>query len=129
MPVLAQSTVAPIVRTIDLNLGESAIVELRDGSSAQIKLLELTEHTNSLRGAIRTAVVKVEVNGRVVELSSGNYNLPKWVGGVQIDCPITGGYLTSSHRDRWALKKEARLRFWPADSPLIDPTTFTYPVK
>lgn len=125
----AQPTRRPIVRSLELNLGESITIELSDGSSAKVKLLDLVEHTDSLRSAIRSAMVKVEVNGSVVELSSGNYNLPKTVGDVQIDCPITKGYLSSSHRDRWALKKDARLRLWPADSPLIEPGTFTYPVK
>ncbi len=35
----------------------------------------------------------------------------------------------SSDRDRWKLEKDARLRLWPADSPLIEPGTFVYPVR
>ena len=125
----AQHAREPIVRAVDLNIGETANVKLSDGSIAQVKLLELDEETDPLRGAIRTAAVTVEVNGKTVQLISANYNLPQTVGGVQIDCPITKGYRANSRRDMWALEKDARLRLWPAESPLIDPQTFTYPVK
>ena len=73
--------------------------------------------------------MKVEVNGQVVELISAIYHLPATVGGVQVDCPITRGYLTNSDHDHWGLTKAARLRFWPAGSPWIEPGTFVYPVR
>lgn len=127
--VSAQPTREPIVRVVDMNLGESAKVTLSNGDTVRVKLVDLVEETDSLRAAIRSALVTVEVNGKTVQLSSGNYNLPLEVGDVQIDCPITRGYRSNSRRDVWALEKDVRLRLWPTNSPLIDPTTFTYPVK
>ena len=35
-------------------------------------------------------------------------------GGVQVDCPITGGYRSNSGEDLWGLVKDARIRLWPA---------------
>ncbi|MCP5109292.1 MAG: peptidoglycan DD-metalloendopeptidase family protein, partial [bacterium] len=124
-----QPTREPIVRSVDLNVDESAEVTLADGSTARVKLLDLVEKTDSLRGAIRSATVTVQVNGTTVQLSSGNYHLPRAVAGVQIDCPITKGYRANSRRDMWALEKDARLRLWPAESPLIAPGTFVYPLE
>ena len=74
-------------------------------------------------------VVKVEVNGQEIELISATYHLPQTVAGVQVDCPITHGYLTNTTRDHWGLTKAARMRVWPAGSPWIEPGTFVYPVR
>jgi hypothetical protein len=128
------ATVAPLVRAVDLNVGDSAVVKLADGKSVQVKLLDLQEVRDPIRKAVRLATVKVEVDGRVLALESANYRLPQKVGTVQIDCPITRGYNVSHHipnkRDGiWGLVKDARLRLWPAASPLIQPGTFAYPVK
>ena len=65
--------------------------------------------------------MKVEVNGKPVTLTSGNYHLPVPAGGVQVDCPVTGGYRSNSSEDPWGLVKDARIRLWPAGSPWIEP--------
>ena len=83
----------PILRTADLDVGESQEVELADGSKARLKLLDLEEIRDKLRNAVREARVQVEVNGQSVTLASATYQLPVTVAGVQIDCPITKGYL------------------------------------
>ena len=74
-------------------------------------------------------IVKVEVNGQAIELISATYHLPQTIAGVQVDCPITRGYLTNTDQDHWGLTKAARLRVWPAGSPWIEPGTFVYPVR
>jgi hypothetical protein len=76
-----------------------------------------------------------------VSLVSANYHLPVTVGGVQIDGAVTKGYRHRSSKGPWAqqakggeenpwgLDKDARLRLWPAGSPLMNPGTFAYSVK
>ena len=122
-------TRAARLRVLDLDLGESQQVDLADGTKAHVKLLAIDEVRDTIRDAVRRAVVKVEVNGQVIELISATYHLPQTVGGVQVDCPITRGYLTNTHLDHWGLTKAARLRVWPAGSPWIEPGTFVYPVR
>jgi murein DD-endopeptidase MepM/ murein hydrolase activator NlpD len=78
---------------------------------------------------VRVARVKVEVNGQPITLTSGNYNLPVMIAGVQVDCPITRGYNSNSGEDSWALVKDARLRLWAAGWPLVKADTFVYPLK
>ncbi len=120
----------PLVTVTDLNVGESQTVRLQDGSEGTIKLLDLKETRDEIRSAVRRAVVKVEVNGQAVWLVSSTYHLPITAGGVQIDCPVTKGYLQKSRTENpWGLIKDARLRLWPAGSPWIRPETFIYPVK
>ena len=120
---------SPRVRVVDLTVGESRTVELCDGNQAAIKLLGLTESRDKLRDAVRRAKVTVEVNGETVTLVSATYNLPKTVAGVRIDCSITKGYNSNGSPESWALDKHARLRLWPAGSPLLRPGTFMYPAK
>jgi len=119
----------PLVRAVDLELGESTGIVLADGSRVKAKLLDLQEQRDAMSDAVRLARVKVEINGETVWLTSANYNLPAVVGGVQVDCPVTKGYNSNSGEDSWGLVKDARLRFWPAGSPWMEPGSFVYPLK
>ena len=121
----------PLFRVTDLNVGESQLLNLSDGSQANVKLLRIEETRDALRSALRLARVKVEVNGVIETIESGNYRLPMTVGGVQIDCPATQG-LYPRHdlfEDSWGLDKDARLRLWPKGSPWLEPGSFGYPIK
>ncbi|NLF07901.1 MAG: hypothetical protein GX594_07975, partial [Pirellulaceae bacterium] len=110
--------VEPIMLSVDLDVGESADVILRDGSKATIKLLDLHETRDDLRGAVRSAIATVEVNGQRATLPAANYALPTVAGGLQIDCAATKG-LVRPDWNPWALDKDARLRIWPAGAPWI----------
>jgi Peptidase family M23/PKD domain len=124
----AAPTLTPLVRVADLNVGQSQTIELCDGSQATVKLLDLKETRDPIRNAVRQAVVTVEVNGKNVRLVSSTYHLPKTIAGVQVDCPVTKGYVqNSSTKNPWGLTKDARLRLWPAGSPWMRPGTFVYP--
>ena len=128
--VPAAANIAPLVRTVDLDVGQTSQVKLHNGTKATVTLLELTERRDSVRNAVRKAEVKVKINGQMVHLVSSTYHLPTDAGGVQIDCPVTKGYVqNSSKSNAWGLVKDARLRLWPAGSPWIRPGTFVYPVK
>jgi len=118
-----------LLRSVDLNVGEVRDIELSDGSTARVKLAALEETRDDVRNAVRRAVVTVEVSGAQVELVSGNYRLPVAVGGVQIDCPVTRGYVGNSRRNAWALESDARLRLWPAGTAWVKPGTFVYPLR
>src|SRR5262245_12952062 len=120
---------APLLRAVDLAVGESATVELANRKKVTVKLVDLQEAKDDIRAAVREAKVNVEVDGQAITLSSGNYRLPQSVAGVRIDCPITKGYLANANGDAWGLVRDARLRLWPADSPLLRPGTFMYPAK
>jgi len=129
-PAADQVPLTPLVRVADLDLGEAQTIALANGDSVAVKLIDLNEVRDNIRNAVRRATVNVEVAGKVVSLVSSTYHLPVTVGDVQIDCPVTQGYTKNSSKDNaWGLTKAARIRLWPADSPLIKPGTFVYPVK
>ncbi len=121
---------APIRTVVDLSVGESREVELAGGRKAVVKLLELEEEKDEIRGAVRAGRVRVSVDGAELRLVASGYTLPVSAGPVQIDCAITKGYTEKSNADRWGLgDKDARLRVWPAGSPWLEPGTFVYPVR
>jgi murein DD-endopeptidase MepM/ murein hydrolase activator NlpD len=123
--------VKPLHTTVDMKVGEEVEAKLVDGSAARIKLLEVKEMRDSVRSALREARVKIEINGKLETLVSGNYRLPVATGGVQVDCPATIG-LYQRHdpwEDSWGLEKDARIRIWPAGSTWMPPSEFRYPIK
>ena len=120
---------SPLLRTVDLRLGQTRSLTLADGTVATVKLLELKETRDRVRNAVRGARVAVEVNGERATLGSAFYTLPVAAGGVQIDCAATKGLVRGSKGNAWALDADARLRLWPAGSPWIRPGTFIYPVR
>jgi len=121
---------ATIVRAVDLDLQEAQTIALADGTKVRVKLLGLDETRDAMRDAVRQARVKVEVNGQSLVLTSATYHLPVKFAGIQIDCPITKGYITnSSEGNAWGLLKDARVRLWPARSPWLEPGTFVYPLR
>lgn len=129
-PFAAEMT--PLLRVVDLKLNESRQVELSDGTTATVKLLGVESHRDSVKGMIDRSTVTVEVNGEKAVLVSGNYRLPVAVGGVQIDCPVTGDYRGNDKekvRNLWNIDADVRLRVWPAGSPWIRPGSFTYPIR
>ena len=121
----------PPFRTVDLNRGESQDVTFADGAGARLKVLDVEETRDSLRGAIRLARVKLEINGSPAVVTCGNYRLPMTVGAVQVDCPVTKGYYLNCdpYEDSWGLVKDVRLRIWPTGAPWIEPGTFVYPAR
>ena len=124
---MAHKPIESLPAAVDLKVGQQATVKLIDGQSATVKLVKLDEHRDSVRHAVRGAAVTVEVNGREVTLGAATYHLPTTVGSVQIDCPLTKGFLEGG--DHWGLEADARLRLWPAGYPWITPGTLAYPVN
>lgn len=119
----------PLVRVVDLDLQEEVEVKLSNGDKVTVQLLELKETRDPIRQAVRKAEVTVAVNGERVTLETGMYNLPVTIAGVQIDCTVTAGYNSNGRPEFWGLDKQARLRLWPAGSPLLEPGTFRYPLN
>lgn len=128
----AAPTSKPLFKTVDLNVGESTEVTLVDGQKVSLKLLDLKQQFDSIRHAVRSSTVTVEIDGKPVELGVATYRLPITVAGLQIDCPVAGEYVHSrpnSQFNPWKLNKNVRLRLWPAGSPWVRPETYGYHTK
>jgi len=121
-------SIKPIRVQVDLNINELKNIQLSNGNSIQLKLLEINEKIGSLRGAVRECSIKVLLNGKELTIPSGGYNLPVVLEGLMIDCPVTKSYYKNTTKDRWGLTKDARVRIWP-EGPYITPGTFGYPIR
>lgn len=120
----------PPLRVVsDMNVGETAEIQLTDGKPVTVSILDCGASYDSVIGAVRQAWVKVRIDGQEARIYSGNYNLPVTVGKVQVDCPVTKHYYANSSADRWGLEKDVRLRFWPENSLWLAEETFFYPVR
>lgn len=134
---MAQGTVPPSkasMRTVDLDVGETQTAVMADGTKVAVRLLGLKETRDPIRGAVRSAEATVEIDGTKVPLISANYRLPVRVGQVQVDCPVTRGYRANATMgvagsNPWGLDKDARIRLFPAEAPLLEPGTFLYPAE
>lgn len=128
LPGAVHAQVKPLFTAVELNVGEEATVTLSDHQKCIVKLNEVRVARDLVMRAIRFVEIDVTVNGRQATLTSGLYRLPKQIGDVQVDCPVTGDYNRDSHIDHWAVRKDVRLRIWPKHSKWIRPGSFTYPV-
>lgn len=124
-----EPTLKPVARVIELDIGQSQSVILSDGNTAKVRLSGLRIIQDNITHAVRGAQVTVEVNDTPITLQCANYNLPVTVAGVLIDCTMVSAYNLNTDADWWGLKKDARFRLWPAGSTLIEPGTFTFPLK
>ena len=126
-----QPSIRPLQTTVDLNIGQTKTVNLCDGSQVTVKLLDIKETRDKLRGCIRNSDVTLEIDGQKATIQSARYHLPVTVGKFQVDCPVTKGHLKGDvyNKQVWALDTDARLRLWPAGSPWIRPETFTCPIQ
>jgi len=115
-------------QVVDLDMGETAQVTLDNGAVVAVCLCNMETERDPVRGAVRRSVVVVEVDGEPVRLEAGNYTLPVCVGRVRIDCPVTRDVYVNTNEDRWGLRKDARLRLWRRECPLIGEGTFVHPV-
>ncbi len=119
----------PLVRVIDFDVNESLEVELCDGTRTQVRLAAVHETRDEVLAAVADASATVEVDGEPFTIGAGLYTLPRAVDGVQLDCTVTRGTTEDSHMDHWGLVKDARIRLWPAGSPLAAEGTLAYPVR
>ncbi len=132
LPINARSAEKPIPPArvlIELNIGQTRELSLTNGESVRLTLLGIDETRDDVRNIIHEVKLRVKVDGEEVVLICGNYNLPVTVGKVKIDCPVAKNYLSNSMRDHWKIKKDARFRLWPKDSPYLEEGTFAYPIK
>jgi len=119
----------PLFQTVDLDPGEMAQARGAGDTVVAVRLVAVDVTTDPLRSAVRSSRVRIEIDGHSLTIGSGNYELPKTAGAIQVDCPVVSAYLNKTTEDHWRLEKAARLRFWPAGSPWIEPDTFVCPVR
>src|SRR5206468_689468 len=59
-----------LVRSVDLDAGESQEIELANRTGVRVKLLTVDEMRDAMRSAVRQARVRVELNGQSLVVTS-----------------------------------------------------------
>jgi len=109
-------------RIVCLDPGESYRYVLHDGSVRTIRLVSATEQRDHVNHLVRRADVRVEVDGRPLDLVCGPYVMPTETVGLRIQADVTTG---------WNKKPPKRVQFslWDAADPIVDTTQFVFPIR
>ena len=116
-------------QVFDLALGEEISVDV--GRVHRIRLLEVTEIPDRIRGIIRNPSITIEVDGERAVVPAALYTMPRVIGGVKLDCAVTRGVAGAllKYKDVFGLDKDARIRCWAPDACLFGDRPMTYPVR
>lgn len=66
------SALTPLVRVVDLTVGESTTMELCNGQKVDVRLVDLQETRDPVRQAVRSAMVTVQVDGAKITIVQGS---------------------------------------------------------
>jgi murein DD-endopeptidase MepM/ murein hydrolase activator NlpD len=109
-------------RIVCLDPGEAYRFALRDGSTRTVRLVSAQEHRDRVNNLVRRAEVRVEIDGRPLELVCGPYVMPTETASLRIQADVTTG---------WNKKPPKRVQFslWDAADPIVDTTRFVFPIR
>lgn len=128
-PIDLPQKIALTETVVELNIGEIQKITLSNSSQVEIKLLNIMKETDPAVNALRRAIVKLQINGKMLILISGNYQLPVTFENIQIDAPVIKDYVVRSGHNSWGIQKDVRFRLWPKGAPWMTPGTFVYPIR
>jgi murein DD-endopeptidase MepM/ murein hydrolase activator NlpD len=106
---------------IELNVNESYTFKLKNGVDRVIRLVSAHDHRDSVINFVRRSDVRVEINGRPLDLVAMPYVMPTETAGLRIQADTTSGYGNIS--------KQAQLSLWDATEPIVDAKRFVFPLR
>ena len=107
-------------RFVYLDIGQSCEFQLRDGTKKRISLLSVKEYDDPVIHLMRRADVKIEIDGKPVELTCAPYVMPTEVDGVRIQADTTSAWMN--------IPKRVQLSLWDASDPVVDTSLFCFPL-
>jgi murein DD-endopeptidase MepM/ murein hydrolase activator NlpD len=107
-------------RFVYLNPGESYTFRLRDGAEKRIFLVSVKEYEDSVIHLARRADVKIEIDGKPIELTCVPYCFPTEAQGLRLQADTTSAWLN--------IPKRVQLSLWDASEPIVDTNLFCFPL-
>jgi murein DD-endopeptidase MepM/ murein hydrolase activator NlpD len=104
-----------------LNANETYTFKLKDGSQRNIRLISVREHRDSVVNLMRRAEVRLEIDGRPLDLVCEPYQMPVETAGLRIQADSTAGWGN--------VPKQVQLSLWDAKDPIVDVKKFVYPIR
>jgi len=107
-------------RFVYLDIGESCAFRLADGTEKRLNLVSVKEYEDPVIHLTRWADVKIEIDGKRVELSCAPYVIPTQAEGVRIQADTTSAWLK--------IPKRVQFSLWDASDPIVDTNLFCFPL-
>ena len=104
-----------------LNVNESYTFKLNNGADRVIRLVSVQDHRDSVVNLVRRSDVRVEIDGRPLDLVSMPYVMPTEIAGLRMQADTTSGYGNIS--------KQVQLSLWDATDPIVDTKRFVFPIR
>ena len=106
---------------IGLNVNETFTFKLKSGAERVIRLVSVQEHRDSVINLMRRADVRIEIDGRPLDLACAPYVMPTVTAGLRLQVDTTSGWVK--------LPKQTQLSVWDATDPLVDTKRFGFPLR
>ncbi|MBN2272529.1 MAG: peptidoglycan DD-metalloendopeptidase family protein [Sedimentisphaerales bacterium] len=107
-------------RFVYLDIGQSCDFQLKDGTKKRISLLSVKEYKDPVIHLVRQADVKIEIDGKAVELTCAPYVMPTEIDGLRIQADTTSAWMD--------IPKRVQLSLWDASDPIVDTGLFCFPL-
>lgn len=103
-----------------LNVGESYTFKLKNGVDRVVRLVSVQDHRDSVVSLVRRSDVRVEVDGKSLDLVAMPYVMPTETAGLRLQADTTSGYENIS--------KRVQISLWDATDPIVDAKRFAFPI-
>ena len=108
-------------RVVGLDLNETFSYKLKSGAVRVIRLVSVKEQRDSVAKFVRRAEVRIEIDGRPLDLVCAPYVMPTETGGLRLLVDTTSGWGNVS--------KRIQLSLWDAADPIVDTKRFGFPLR
>jgi murein DD-endopeptidase MepM/ murein hydrolase activator NlpD len=106
---------------ISLNVNETFAFKLKNGAARVIRLVSVQENRDSVISLMRRAEVRLEVDGRPLDLACEPYTMPTEAAGLRVLVDSTAGWKN--------VPKQVQLSLWDASDPMVDTQRFVFPLR
>jgi hypothetical protein len=108
-------------RIVGLDINETFKFELKDGTERAVRVVSVQEHRDSVVKLVRRAEVRVEIDGRPLDLVCMPYVMPVETAGLRLLADSTSGWGNTS--------KRVQLSVWDAADPIVETKHFGFPLR
>jgi hypothetical protein len=106
---------------VGLDVGESYAFKLKSGDKRRVRVVSVQDHSDSVINLVRRSDVRVEIDGRPLDLVTTPYVMPTAIAGLRIQADTTSGY--------GSIAKRVQLSLWDAGDPIVDAKRFVFPIR
>ena len=108
-------------KIVCLDVGETFAVTLHSGVKRTVRLVSVEESRDSVVNLVRRAEVRVDVNGKAVDLVCGPYVMPSDVDGLRLLADTTSAWTK--------IPKRVQFSVWDAADPIVNTQRFGFPLR